>query len=205
VKSLPWGYQELQDYNYIINNPFTSVISTSTILHYVKCFYIISKIRTVAMLVITICRCTIIYLHKNLHILASVYPWLTPTNKQTNKQTNFMRQSPIWEADFHADSQEISSLLRKPSIHNRLHCFKKYIRGCIQKFPDWVVTKWKTITINTRWKATQKFMAATLNRLTHKIAIQLHLVAESCTICSSRSSRPVRKLLDTHSYLSKFY
>jgi len=28
-------------------------------------------------------------------------------------------------------------------------------------------------------------MAAKLSRLTHKIAIQLHLVAESCTICSS--------------------
>jgi hypothetical protein len=42
-------------------------------------------------------------------------------------------------------------------------------------------------------------MAAKLTRLTHKIAIQLHLVAESCTICSSRSRRPVQKLLDTHS------
>jgi len=30
-------------------------------------------------------------------------------------------------------------------------------------------------------------MAAKLTRLTHKIAIKLHLVAESCTICSSRS------------------
>jgi hypothetical protein len=38
-------------------------------------------------------------------------------------------------------------------------------------------------------------MAAKLTRLTHKIAIQLHLVAESCTICSSRCRRPVRKLL----------
>jgi hypothetical protein len=28
------------------------------------------------------------------------------------------------------------------------------------------------------------------------------LVAESCTICSSRSRRPVRKLLDTPSYLN---
>jgi hypothetical protein len=37
-------------------------------------------------------------------------------------------------------------------------------------------------------------MAAKLTRLTHKIAIQLHLVAESYTICSSRSRRPVRKL-----------
>jgi hypothetical protein len=39
-------------------------------------------------------------------------------------------------------------------------------------------------------------MAAKLTGLTRKIAIQLHLVAESCTICSSRSRRPVRKLLD---------
>jgi len=38
-------------------------------------------------------------------------------------------------------------------------------------------------------------MGAKLTRLTHKIAIQLHLVAES----SSRSRRPVRKLLDTTS------
>jgi hypothetical protein len=46
-------------------------------------------------------------------------------------------------------------------------------------------------------------MEAKLTRLTHKIAIQLHLVAESCTICSSHSRRPVRKLLDTHSYKSE--
>jgi hypothetical protein len=38
-------------------------------------------------------------------------------------------------------------------------------------------------------------MAAKLTRMTHKIAIQLHLVAESCTICISHSRRPVRKLL----------
>jgi len=44
-------------------------------------------------------------------------------------------------------------------------------------------------------------MEAKLTRLTHKIAIQLHLVAESCTICSSRSKQPVRKLLDTPSYM----
>jgi hypothetical protein len=43
-------------------------------------------------------------------------------------------------------------------------------------------------------------MAAKLTRVTHKIAIQLYLVAESCTTCSSRSKRPVRKLLDTPSY-----
>jgi hypothetical protein len=45
-------------------------------------------------------------------------------------------------------------------------------------------------------------MAAKLTILAHKIAIQLHLVAESCTICSSRSRQPVRKLLDTLSYMT---
>jgi len=37
-------------------------------------------------------------------------------------------------------------------------------------------------------------------RLTQRIAIQLHLVAQSCIVCSSRSRRPVRKLLDILSY-----
>jgi hypothetical protein len=46
-------------------------------------------------------------------------------------------------------------------------------------------------------------MTAKLTRLTHKVALQLHLVAKSCTICSSRSRQPVRKLLDTPSYLGK--
>jgi hypothetical protein len=45
-------------------------------------------------------------------------------------------------------------------------------------------------------------MAAKLTRLTLKIAIQLHLVAESCTICSSCSRQLVRKLLDTPLYTS---
>jgi len=36
-------------------------------------------------------------------------------------------------------------------------------------------------------------MAAKLTRLTHKIALQLHLVAEICSICSSSFRRPVRK------------
>jgi hypothetical protein len=62
------------------------------------------------------------------------------------------------------------------------------------------ITK-QTTTINTRREATQMVMAAELTGLTHIIAIQLQLVAESCTICSSRSRRPVRKLLDTPSYI----
>jgi len=44
-------------------------------------------------------------------------------------------------------------------------------------------------------------MALKLTRLTHKIAIQLYLVAVSYTICGSRSRRSVRKLLDTPSYV----
>jgi hypothetical protein len=75
---------------------------------------------------------------------------------------------------------------------------------CIQKFPGESITKY-TLTFGiTRSEATQRVMAAILTRLTHKIAIQLHLVAESCTICSSRSRRPVRKLLDTPSYTKQF-
>jgi len=38
-------------------------------------------------------------------------------------------------------------------------------------------------------------MAAKLTRLTHKITIQLHLVTESSTTCSSRSRRPVPSLI----------
>jgi len=48
-------------------------------------------------------------------------------------------------------------------------------------------------------------MAAKLTRLTHKIAIQLHPVEESFATCSSLSRRPVRKLLDTHSYVLQMW
>jgi len=46
-------------------------------------------------------------------------------------------------------------------------------------------------------------MAAKLTKLIHKIVIQLHLVAETCIICSSRSRRPVLKLSDPPSYKVK--
>jgi len=42
-----------------------------------------------------------------------------------------------------------------------------------------------------------------LTRLTQKIAIQLHLVEKSYTICSPRSRLSVRKLLDTLSCTCK--
>jgi hypothetical protein len=63
------------------------------------------------------------------------------------------------------------------------------------------LTKYTLTFCITRWEATQRVMAANLTRLTHKIAIQLHLVAKSCTIWSSLSRRPVRILLNTPSYL----
>jgi hypothetical protein len=65
---------------------------------------------------------------------------------------------------------------------------------CI-KFPNWADDE-----MNTRWEATKKTMAAKLTRLTHEIAIQLYLVAESCAIHSSRSRRPDQEILDTTSY-----
>jgi len=54
------------------------------------------------------------------------------------------------------------------------------------------ITKYTLMTtINTRREATQSVMAEKLTTLNHKIAIQPHLVAESCGICSSPSKRPV--------------
>jgi len=47
-------------------------------------------------------------------------------------------------------------------------------------------------------------MAAKFTRLNHKITIQLHLVTESCAIFTSRSRRPVQKLLDTFSYIANW-
>jgi len=47
-------------------------------------------------------------------------------------------------------------------------------------------------------------MVTKLTRLTQKIAIQLRLMAENCTVYSSRSRRPVRKLLNKRSYFQKF-
>jgi hypothetical protein len=71
--------------------------------------------------------------------------------------------------------------------------------GVSKSFRNESITK-HTLTFGiTLWEATQRVMAAKLSTLTHKIAIQLHLVAESCAICSSRSRWPVRKLLDTPS------
>jgi hypothetical protein len=72
--------------------------------------------------------------------------------------------------------------------------------GVPKSFRTESITKYTLTNMNTRWDVTQRVMAAKLIRRTHKIAIYLHLVAESCTIFSSRSRSPVRKRLDTLSY-----
>jgi hypothetical protein len=77
---------------------------------------------------------------------------------------------------------------------------KRMYEGVSKSFRTVSIMKYTLTTINTRWEATQRVMAAKLTRLAHKIAIQLYLVAESCTIWSSRARRPVRKLLDKLSY-----
>jgi hypothetical protein len=84
---------------------------------------------------------------------------------------------------------------RTPTFRRTLHRYE----GVSKSFRTESITKYTLTTINTRLEATQRVTAAKLTRLTHKI--QLHLMAESCTISSSRSRWPVRKLLDTPSYM----
>jgi hypothetical protein len=71
--------------------------------------------------------------------------------------------------------------------------------GCTKVHPKVSGLRHNEINNNNKHslRSNAKDMAAKLTRLTHKIAIQLRLVAKSCTICNSRSRRPVRKLLDT--------
>jgi hypothetical protein len=80
----------------------------------------------------------------------------------------------------------------------------KSVRECIQKFPDWVDNEIYAYDNKHSLRSNTKgYGNKTLTRLTHKIAIQLHLVAERCIICSSRSRRPIRKLLHMTSYFHK--
>jgi hypothetical protein len=127
------------------------------------------------------------------------------------------RQHALWETwaaravTVRLETQRVASLL----LHNGEKVnwsarFAKWIliwcisfglliyEGVSKSFRTESITK---TTTNTHWEAIQRVMAVKLTRMTHEIATQLHLVAESCTICSSRSGRPVPELLDTPSYL----
>jgi hypothetical protein len=62
--------------------------------------------------------------------------------------------------------------------------------------------KYMLTKINTHWETTQWVMTAKLCRLAHKVAVQLHLMAESCTICSSCSRQPFRNFwIHLHIYI----
>jgi hypothetical protein len=78
-------------------------------------------------------------------------------------------------------------------------------QGCIQKFPDWVDNKISNNSKHSLRSYTEDYGGKKFTRLTHEIAIQLHLVAEGYTVCSFRSRRSARKLLVTPSYFPRIY
>jgi hypothetical protein len=74
-------------------------------------------------------------------------------------------------------------------------------KGVSKSFWTEMITKYTLTIINTCCEATKRVVVAKVTRLAHKIVIQLHLVAESCTIFSSCSRQPVQKLLNTPLYM----
>jgi hypothetical protein len=101
-----------------------------------------------------------------------------------------------WHTSAYHDSSPYHSPLCPPPVYE----------GVCRSFQTELIMKYMLTTINTCWEATQSVMVVKLTRLTHKIVIQVHLVSESCTICSSRSSQPVWKLFGcTPVYYSYFH
>jgi len=82
--------------------------------------------------------------------------------------------------------------------------FRRY-EGGSKSFQTESATEYMLISGTAHWKATQRVMVAKLTTLTQKIVIQMHLVAQSCTICSSCSRQPVWKLLGTPSYVMEAF
>jgi hypothetical protein len=70
-----------------------------------------------------------------------------------------------------------------PSLKQHLTQMCCFSKSAVRK--SWIVLN--THNINTLWKVTQSVMVTYLTRLTQKIAILWHVVAESCTTCSSHS------------------
>jgi hypothetical protein len=66
----------------------------------------------------------------------------------------------------------------KADFINTMTRYSTIYEGVSKGFRTKSLTKYMLTTINTRWEPTQRVMAAKLTRLTHKIAIQRHLVAE---------------------------
>jgi hypothetical protein len=83
--------------------------------------------------------------------------------------------------------------------------YRLLYEGVSKSFRTESITKYTLTTNKHSLRTTQRIMAAKLTRLTQKVSIQLHLVAESFTTCSSRSRWPVRKLLGTSRMLVLIY
>jgi hypothetical protein len=89
------------------------------------------------------------------------------------------RRNPYRELNPFRPTRNLVLILTELPLLIFIHCIRKlcsfiihiHIRGCNQKFPDWVET-----TRSTRWEVTQRVMAAKLIRLAHKTAIQVHLL-----------------------------
>jgi len=126
------------------------------------------------------------------------------SNRRWSSRRKFLRTKTEYTLLDHRRNEEIwqdpaTKRFRRNNPRSNIQAtgFNMY-EGVSKSFRTESNKKYTLTTINTCWEATQRVMAA---KLTHKIAIQLHLVAESCTICSSRSRWPGRKILDTFSYI----
>jgi hypothetical protein len=111
---------------------------------------------------------------------------LSHTHTHTHTHTVGIRTVPIMQSLRCGSSVENISRGAWATFHFRKE--HKIYEGVSKSFRTESITKYTLTTINTRWDATQRVMVAKLIRLIHKIAIQLHLVAESCTISHHAAS-----------------
>jgi hypothetical protein len=86
----------------------------------------------------------------------------------------------------------------------RISFFQREYKGVSKSFRTELIKKYMLRKLSTCFEAKQRVMAANLTWLNTEIYTQMHVVAESCTVCSSSSRRPVRKLLDTPTYCEMF-
>jgi hypothetical protein len=84
-----------------------------------------------------------------------------------------------WCNDRLEDREGNERIILRQMLGNYPRLWGWEVRGCIQKFPDWVINNNNnkhSLRSNTR------VMATKLTRLTHKIALQLHLLAGAVPI-----------------------
>jgi hypothetical protein len=83
---------------------------------------------------------------------------------------------------------------------------KTIYEGVSKSFRTESITNYTLTTVSTHWGATQRIMAAKLTTVAHKIAIQLHPVAQSCTIYSfihTHTHTHTRVYRHRHTHISK--